>query len=125
MPLTPAEAVAMAIYELATNAAKYGAFSTPTGRVNVTWGCDSNGARHICWQEDGGPPVTEPDRPGLGTRLLRQALAASGGRTQLLWRPEGLVCEFDLPPESKRAPIHPTDEQRAPAGGLKPEPPRR
>jgi two-component sensor histidine kinase len=127
MPLSSAEAeaVAMSIYELATNAAKYGAFSAPTGRVKVTWGRDSSGARHILWQEEGGPPVTKPERIGLGTRLLRQALAASGGRTKLLWRAEGLICEFVLPPESERAPIGSIDEQWAPAGGLKPEPPRR
>jgi two-component sensor histidine kinase len=120
-----AEGVAMAIYELATNAAKYGAFSAPTGRVKVTWGRDSSGARHILWQEDGGPPVSKPDRLGLGARLLRQALAAAGGRTRVLWRAEGLVCEFDLPPESKQAPMGSVDEQWAPAGVLKPEPPRR
>jgi two-component sensor histidine kinase len=127
MTLSPAEAegVAMAIYELATNAAKYGAFSAPTGRVKVTWGRDSSGARHMRWQEDGGPPVVKPDRQGLGTRLVERALAASGGRTQLLWRPEGVVCDFDLPPQSRQEPRSFTDEQieAAPAGGLTPEPP--
>jgi len=106
MPLSPAEAeaVAMAVHELATNAAKHGAFSAPAGRVNVTWARDSSGARHIRWQESGGPRVVKPDRPGLGTRLLDRALAASGGRTQLSWRPDGLVCEFDLPPEGPQEP---------------------
>jgi two-component sensor histidine kinase len=101
MPLSPAEAegIAMALHELATNAAKYGAFSAQAGRVEVTWRRDSSGARHIRWQEVGGPLVVEPDRHGLGIRLLKQALAASGGRTKLCWRPEGLVCEFRLPPE--------------------------
>jgi two-component sensor histidine kinase len=106
MPLSAAEAeaLAMAIHELATNAAKYGAFSTTSGRVEVTWRRDEAGNRHIRWKEDGGPGVVEPDRPGLGTRLLKRALAASGGRTELRWRPEGLVCEFDLPPEATHAP---------------------
>ncbi|CAN7214522.1 PAS domain-containing protein [Phenylobacterium sp. LjRoot225] len=95
-----AEGVSMAIHELATNSAKYGAFSTPAGRVEVVWTLDSLGARHIRWREDGGPPVVTPDRKGFGTRLLERALAAlPGGRTQLFWRPEGLVCEFHLPPK--------------------------
>jgi two-component sensor histidine kinase len=129
MPLSPAEAegVAMAIHELATNAAKHGAFSAPGGRVQVTWWRDSSGARHIRWQEDGGPQVEKPDRRGLGTRVLERALAASGGRTRLLWRPEGLVCDFDLPHEAQQKARGSIDEQMgaAPAGGLTPEPPRR
>jgi two-component sensor histidine kinase len=106
MPLNPAEAeaLAMAIHELATNAAKYGAFSAPGGRVDVTWERSSDGARHIRWQEDGGPPAVKPDRPGLGVRLLRSALTAVDGRAELSWRPEGIVCEFDLPPESRPPP---------------------
>jgi two-component sensor histidine kinase len=112
MPLSPAEAeaVAMALHELATNAAKHGAFSAPDGRVEVTWRRDSDGARRLRWQEDGGPLVVKPDRRGLGTRLLERALAASGGRTQLSWRPEGLVCEFDLPPEGRLEPRDSIDE---------------
>jgi two-component sensor histidine kinase len=113
MPLSPAEAeaIAMAVHELATNAAKYGAFSAPTGRVEVTWAQDGAGERHIRWQEDGGPPVVAPDHQGLGTRLLERSLAASGGRTRLVWRPEGLVCEFDLPPKGRQAAGVSIDEQ--------------
>jgi two-component sensor histidine kinase len=105
MALSPAEAesVAMAIHELATNAAKYGALSTEGGHVEVTWARDGDGARHIRWQEDGGPPVAKPDQQGLGVRLLERAFAASEGRTRLLWRPEGIICEFDLPPEKPTA----------------------
>jgi two-component sensor histidine kinase len=113
MSLSPAEAeaVALAFHELATNAAKYGALSTPAGRVEVTWGRDRSGARHIRWQEDGGPLVAKPDRQGLGSRLLERAFAPSGGRTRLFWRPEGLICEFDLPPEGRQEPRGSIDEQ--------------
>jgi two-component sensor histidine kinase len=107
MPLGPAEAEALAIalHELATNAAKYGAFSTAAGRVDVVWTRGGQGGRHIRWQEGGGPPVVTPDRKGLGARVLERALAAvPGGRTQLSWRPEGLVCEFYLPPEAPQQP---------------------
>jgi PAS domain S-box-containing protein len=102
MDLTPgeAQALAMGLHELATNAAKYGALSTPDGRVEVTWSRDTGGARRIRWQEDGGPLVEQPSHKGLGMSVLERTLqGAIGGRTQLLWRPEGLVCEFGLPPE--------------------------
>jgi two-component sensor histidine kinase len=102
MDLTPgeAQALAMGFHELATNAAKYGALSTPGGRVEVTWSRDTGGARRIRWQEDGGPLVEEPAHRGLGMSVLERTLqGAIGGRTQLLWRPEGLVCEFGLPSE--------------------------
>jgi two-component sensor histidine kinase len=116
MPLSSgeAEALAMAIHELATNAAKYGAFSTPGGMVAVTWDRDHSGARHIRWQEDGGPAVVTPDRKGFGARVLEQALAAvPGGRTALVWRPEGLICEFDLAPQGQKELRAPADEEKA------------
>jgi two-component sensor histidine kinase len=102
LSLDPAEAqaVAMAIHELATNAAKYGALSLPTGRLDVSWVRDGSGARSILWQEDGGPPVVQSDSQGLGMRLLAQVLAGTGGRTQLEWPPGGLVCRLHLPPET-------------------------
>lgn len=120
LPLSPAEAeeIAMAIHELATNAAKYGAFTTPAGRVAVTWARDDAGERHIRWQEDGGPPVIKPDRQGMGTRLIERALAASGGRTRLVWRLEGLVCEVDLPPEGRGPSGGSVDEQMEAAAGV-------
>ena len=102
LELNPAEAqaLAMGVHELATNAAKYGALSTQAGRVDIAWDIVGDGVRHIRWQEDGGPPVTPPTNRGLGTKVLERSLkGALGGRTRLLWRPEGLVCEFELPPE--------------------------
>jgi PAS domain S-box-containing protein len=98
LPPAPAQSVAMALHELATNAAKYGALSTTEGRVEVSWGRDQAGALSILWREIDGPPVNPPKRRGLGTTLLGRALAGPiGGRTQLDWRPEGLVCEMVLP----------------------------
>src|SRR5262249_50766853 len=68
------EAVAMVLYELVTNATKYGALSTPQGRVSVTW-AGSNGRLSegivIKWQETGGPLVAAPKRSGYGTILIR------------------------------------------------------
>jgi two-component sensor histidine kinase len=99
-----AQAVAMALHELATNAAKYGALSTPEGRVEVQWSCDPLGALTLCWREAGGPRVRKPQTRGLGTTLLARALSGPiGGKTRLDWRPEGLVCELVLPmqPENR------------------------
>jgi PAS domain S-box-containing protein len=101
--LNPAEAqaLAMAVHELATNAAKYGALGTAGGRVEVSWTRAADGVRRLHWQEDGGPKVTAPPtRKGFGTRMLERSLAGVlGGRTQLIWRAEGLICDFELPPE--------------------------
>lgn len=101
MALTPdeAQALAMGVHELATNAAKHGALSTPTGRIEVAWQRTPDGARRIRWQEVGGPPVPPPARKSFGVTVLELTLRGVGGRTQLHWRPGGLVCEFELPPE--------------------------
>jgi PAS domain S-box-containing protein len=98
LPPAAAQALAMALHELATNAAKYGALSAADGRVEVTWRRDRSGVLKINWRETGGPLVTEPTHQGLGTALLGRALSgAIGGRTSLAWRREGLACELIVP----------------------------
>jgi len=93
-----AQAVAMAIHELATNAVKHGALSVPGGRVEVAWTSGEAGdGPTITWRESGGPPVREPERRGLGTLLLDRALrGAIGGRTEIEWASGGLVCRLWL-----------------------------
>ncbi len=102
--LSPAAAqgVAMAVHELATNAVKHGALSTPVGRVAVSWTQATDEAPAvITWRETGGPRVREPTRRGLGTNLLARALTGTaGGRTRIEWAPEGLICELWLGPPS-------------------------
>jgi PAS domain S-box-containing protein len=94
-----AQSLALALHELATNAAKYGALTTAAGRVSVSWKRDRQGLT-VIWRESGGPPVTEPTRKGQGVTLLAHALAGSlGGASTLHWRPEGLICTLELPPE--------------------------
>ncbi|MFC7737171.1 sensor histidine kinase [Roseomonas sp. GCM10028921] len=89
-----AQALVLALHELATNAAKYGAISTPEGVVSVTCAADRDGAR-VEWVESGGPrldPGVQPRR-GFGTRLLERALPRElGARSQvsLHFEPEGL-----------------------------------
>jgi PAS domain S-box-containing protein len=101
LPPAAAQALAMALHELATNAAKYGALSRPEGRVEVAWQGGRRAPLVLTWTETGGPRVARPRRRGLGTAILQRALAGSlGGRTQMDWRPEGLVCELSLPAEA-------------------------
>jgi PAS domain S-box-containing protein len=93
-----AQGVAMAVHELATNAVKHGALSTPSGRVTVSWTPATDTAPAlIVWRESGGPRVRPPTRRGLGTNLLERALkGASGGRTEIEWAPQGLICRLWL-----------------------------
>lgn len=101
--LTPKQALAlsMALHELATNAAKYGALSGDQGRVDIGWTVTRlQGARLLTlqWAESGGPPVTEPTRRGFGARLIERALGADlGGAASLTFRPEGLIADFRAP----------------------------
>lgn len=97
--------LAMAFHELITNAAKYGALSTPTGRIEVRWQPvrDDGGVMRLCieWEEQGGPPVVRPERRGFGSRLIEGGVAAElGGRVRLDFAPEGLRCIFDIPWEA-------------------------
>ncbi|WP_293394764.1 PAS domain-containing protein [Phenylobacterium sp. RIFCSPHIGHO2_01_FULL_69_31] len=90
--------VALAFHELATNAAKYGALSTPDGRVEV--GIEALGpTMRIGWVEQGGPPVAGPPaREGFGSRLAELSIVQQlGGAMRRDWRREGLAVEMDLP----------------------------
>jgi CheY-like chemotaxis protein len=101
--LTPKSALSLslAIHELATNAAKFGAFSRPTGRVAVQWSVTADGGIDLSWSEVGGPPVTPPTHVGFGTTLIERALAMeTGGRATLHYDPTGVVCNVFLPPSS-------------------------
>ncbi|PVM83410.1 sensor histidine kinase [Caulobacter endophyticus] len=93
--LDDAQAVpfALALHELATNAAKYGALSTPAGRVAIAWRLDEPGVVDFSWTETGGPEVTAPSRRGFGSRMIERSLGGElKGSATLDFRPEGLVC---------------------------------
>ncbi|KQT89027.1 sensor histidine kinase [Methylobacterium sp. Leaf466] len=89
-------ALSMAIHELCTNAAKYGALSTETGTVGIAWRVEPGGEGqelHLTWREEGGPPVSLPDRRGFGSRLIERGLAAElRGATEIRFEPTGVVC---------------------------------
>ena len=73
-----AQNFALAVHELATNAAKYGALSSAAGRVNIHWSTSkSNGSELFVfrWEEQGGPPVSSPDQKGFGSVVLEQVMA--------------------------------------------------
>ena len=73
-----AQNFALALHELATNAAKYGALSNTTGRVHIAWSKHaSDGSKHFIfrWQEQGGPPVWAPTEKGFGSAVLEQVMA--------------------------------------------------
>ena len=92
-----AVSLALALHELATNAAKYGALSKPQGRVSVDWTVTAN-MLELIWQEHGGPPVAAPDHRGFGTRMIERTLAAEfGGKVELEFRPEGVRCTVVAP----------------------------
>jgi two-component sensor histidine kinase len=97
----------MVLHELATNAAKHGALSTPEGRVRIRWRTAA-GRLHARWEESGGPPVEKPERRGFGTTVLQRAFAgALRGEIRLDWRREGLACELQLPLERGANPDEP------------------
>lgn len=79
---TPAEAIGMALHELATNASKYGALSNDNGRIEIGWSLDEaeDGTRFsLDWRESGGPPVNAPAREGFGTTVINRIPAISLG----------------------------------------------
>jgi light-regulated signal transduction histidine kinase (bacteriophytochrome) len=91
-------ALSLAVHELATNAAKYGALSAPGGRVAIRWSLTEPGGLTLSWTESGGPPVSPPKRRGFGSTLIERALAMeTDGHACLRYLPGGVVCDVALP----------------------------
>jgi CheY-like chemotaxis protein len=89
--------MALALHELATNAAKYGALSAEGGRVQLNWQVGAGGLV-LTWREIGGPPATPPQRMGLGLQtIVSGAQSQVGGQANFDWRTDGLVCTVTLP----------------------------
>jgi two-component sensor histidine kinase len=97
----PALMISMALHELATNAAKYGALSNGTGEIFIDWAPAANGAAgdlRLTWRERGGPPVQPMERKGFGTRLIQDGFARQlGGSATLDLQPGGLTCTLQCP----------------------------
>ena len=99
--LTPdiGQSLGMAIHELITNAAKYGALSGEVGRVSVDWRIDAaEGDLQIAWRESDGPPVTPPAQTGFGTMLLKNLIESGmGGSLSFHYAITGFACEIVAP----------------------------
>jgi two-component sensor histidine kinase len=95
---TPAaQNFALIVHELRTNAVKYGALSSPSGRVTIDGLIeDANEKRQFRfrWSESGGPPVIEPARKGFGSAVLLETAKRFGQAAAAAYRPEGLIYEF-------------------------------
>ncbi|RSV13530.1 PAS domain S-box protein [Sphingomonas sp. ABOLG] len=92
-------AFALALHELATNAAKYGALANGAGTVVLEWSVTGEGndaILSIAWREQGGPPVSPPTRKGFGSTLIERSLRSYfRGKAATDYRPEGLVFELE------------------------------
>lgn len=94
-PAELATVLALAFHELTTNAAKYGALSTPQGGVALSW--TRHGERVAFeWTESDGPPPAASRREGFGTTLLRKGLRQFDGMVEMRFLPSGLNCRFSL-----------------------------
>ena len=91
-----AQAVALALHELTTNAVKYGALSAPSGRIAVAWQRQPGSRLALRWSESGGPAVKAPTRQGFGTRVMSRICVQLNGDINFDWRPSGLVCDITI-----------------------------
>jgi PAS domain S-box-containing protein len=97
-----AQAIGLAIHELATNAIKYGALSEPSGRVKVSWMFDGNAGKPgplvLNWTEQGGPPVSPPSRKGFGHVVIGEMVErALNGKVAVDFSHQGLKWSVSIP----------------------------
>ena len=91
LPAKLAVSLALVFHELATNAGKYGAFSSARGLLQVSWSV-SDDRLNIAWDETEGPPVGAIGKPGFGTKLLKSALTSFDGKTEIAFLKTGIHC---------------------------------
>jgi PAS domain S-box-containing protein len=92
-----AQGLALALHELATNAAKHGALSSINGKLSLTWQLRSD-ALVLQWTESGGPPITPPTSRSFGLRVIRASVEQQlDGEATFQWEPNGLCCSFSIP----------------------------
>ncbi|WP_073137720.1 PAS domain S-box protein [Muricoccus roseus] len=108
LPARATQPLAMAVHELATNAAKHGALSSPAGRLRIGWWLEGgpDGRLHLRWEESGGPALAgQPGHRGFGSRMLDGTLRGQlGGQVRMDWSGPGLVCEMMVPLDPGREP---------------------
>ena len=107
MSLEPrtAQTLALALHELSTNAAKYGALSVMSGRVDLTWELQPE-MLVLRWTERGGPSTQPPTTPGFGIRVISASIERQlDGEVRFEWHPEGLHCSLAVPRGDKIEPL--------------------
>jgi len=101
------QSLALIMHELATNAAKHGALSTPTGSVAISWcrvGTASPRLR-LVWREQGGPPIAPPSTNGFGLTLLNTVAQDLGATASCEFKPRGLVYTLEGPFEAAQGAV--------------------
>jgi PAS domain S-box-containing protein len=94
---TKAQTLALALHELATNAAKYGALSSASGKLSLSWEMQAD-ALTLHWQETAGPETVKPTTTGFGTQIITGSIEKQlGGKTKFEWLPSGLRCTLTIP----------------------------
>jgi two-component sensor histidine kinase len=101
LPPRAAVTLGMVFHELATNAAKYGALSSPAGIVRVSWQTVLGDGKAILlvlqWREENGPPVKRPTRRGFGSRLIEGSVKGElGGVSRMTFEPSGFSCRLEI-----------------------------
>src|SRR5262249_47488479 len=91
-----AQAAAVALHELATNAGKYGSLSMANGKIDLKWLNKTDGKLIHSWKRIGGPVVHTPTHQVFGSRVIEQMIGQLKGKACFDWRREGLVCEIML-----------------------------
>jgi two-component sensor histidine kinase len=93
--------ITLALHELCTNAAKYGALSNDSGTVAIDWSVTGGAADarfHLSWKERGGPPVSPPQQRGFGSRLIADSIGADlRGEAKLSFDPDGVTWTLNAP----------------------------
>jgi two-component sensor histidine kinase len=96
LPARSTTAISLALHELCTNAAKYGALSVEDGRVSILWTRDGEQI-HMRWKETGGPATDPPSRKGFGTRLLESIAREVRGTISIAFESDGVACQITFP----------------------------
>ena len=117
---TKAQTLALALHELAANAAKYGALSSASGKLMVRWTLEAD-ALVIQWHETAGPETRKPSATGFGTKIITGSIERQlGGKADFDWAPTGLRCTLTVPRGERLDAGAPAGEVRAPHPPVRP-----
>jgi two-component sensor histidine kinase len=94
--------LSLLVHELSTNAANYGALSSPVGRVDVSWHTHGNEIA-LDWSESGGPPVEAPTKRSFGSNLVERSLDAFGGKANIVFASTGVTCHIRFPKPAEKS----------------------